>query len=59
MSKLDRLIAKHCPNGVEFVPLGNVCLPTSNIRFTLENSHHNRNQNDIVTSNESLPIRNR
>jgi hypothetical protein len=27
------------------------------ILFTLENSHHYRNQNDIVTGNGSLPIR--
>jgi type I restriction enzyme S subunit len=36
MNKLDRLIAELCPDGVEYVPLGNVCMSTSNIKWKNE-----------------------
>ena len=29
MTNLDRLIAEHCPNGVEFVKLSDVCVSVS------------------------------
>ena len=32
-SKIERLIAELCPDGVEWKPLGEVTLPTSNIRW--------------------------
>jgi hypothetical protein len=44
--------------GMGRIFFGENFLSTDFILFTLENSLHYRNQNDIVTGNESLPIRN-
>jgi type I restriction enzyme S subunit len=33
MNKIDKLIAEHCPNGVEFKELGEVCESTSNVNW--------------------------
>lgn len=32
-SKIEKLIAQHCPNGVEFIDLGDVLLPKANIKW--------------------------
>ena len=33
MSELERLIQQHCPNGIEYVPLGTVCQIGKGIQF--------------------------
>ena len=46
MSKLDELIQKYCPNGVEYKPLGEVCEIVRGVRVTRE----------ILSENGTIPV---
>ena len=70
MSNFDDLIAEHCPNGVEFVEIGNLVDPTSKIKWAdhdgeklsyIDLSSVDRNSNQITATEtvgqESAPSR--